>query len=88
MTGRTLQLTLPEDDETEIAAAVAAGDYISAEAAVADAIADWRENRRLDASLERERLRDLWREGIESGRGAGLSIEELKREASLRAERR
>ena len=88
MSVRTLQLTLSDDLDGEIAAAIAAGEYASAEDAVAGAIADWRASRRLDASLDREELGRLWREGIESGRGEGLSIEDLKSEASRRFARR
>jgi antitoxin ParD1/3/4 len=81
---RTLQVTLPDDLDAEIVAAVAAGEYASTEDVIADAVAEWGASRRLDSSLDREELRRLWREGIESGRGRSLSIDDLKREAALR----
>jgi Arc/MetJ-type ribon-helix-helix transcriptional regulator len=84
MTTRVLQVKLPDDLDAEVGAAIAAGEYASAEDAIVGAVAEWRAGRRLDASLDRETLRLLWREGIESGGGRGLSIDDLKHEARRR----
>ena len=84
MAHRTLQVTLPDDLEAEVAAAVAGGEYSSAEDVVANAVAEWRAGRRLDASLDGEELRRLWREGIESGAGRNMSIDDIKSEARRR----
>lgn len=84
MIKRTMELTLPDELDAEITAAVSHGEYASAEDAVAGAVAEWRAGRKLDASLDDEELRKLWREGIESGPGRALSIDEIKGEARRR----
>jgi antitoxin ParD1/3/4 len=84
MIKRTLEVTLPDDLDAEIAAAVSCGEYASAEEVVAGAVAQWRASRRLDASLDDEELRRLWREGIESGAGRNMSIDGIKGEAQRR----
>jgi antitoxin ParD1/3/4 len=84
MIKRTLEVTLPDDLDAEIAAAVSCGEHASAEEVVAGAVAQWRASRRLDASLDDEELRRLWREGIESGAGRNMSIDGIKGEAQRR----
>ena len=59
MSGRTLQVTLPDDLEAEISAAVAQGEYASLEEAVIDALEDWTLSRRLLESLDAEELEEL-----------------------------
>jgi len=51
VTTRTLQVTLPDDLDAEIVAAVAAGEYASTEDVIAGAVAEWGAGRRLDSSL-------------------------------------
>jgi antitoxin ParD1/3/4 len=80
---RTVHLTLREDLDAEVAAAVAGGEYASAEEAIAGAVAEWRASRQLDG----EALRRLWREGVESGSGRNMSIAEIKEEARRRMTR-
>ncbi len=84
MTTRFLRVKWPGDLDAEVGAAIAAGEYASAEDVVVGAVAEWRAGRHLDASLDREALRSLWREGIESGRSGGRSIDDLKIEARRR----
>jgi antitoxin ParD1/3/4 len=84
MTQRTIQLALPEDLEAEISAAVRSGEYASADEAIGEALTEWRAIRHLDGAIDREELRRLWREGIESGPGTGMSIDEIKEEARRR----
>ena len=50
----------------DVEAAVAAGDYATASEVVRDALRVWKQ-RRAEQAAEIERLRALWREGIESG---------------------
>jgi antitoxin ParD1/3/4 len=81
---RTLKLTLPDDLDAEITAAVSRGEYESAEDVVVGAVAEWRASRRYEASLDDEELRRLWREGVASGAGRNMSIDEIKSEAQRR----
>ena len=81
MTGRTVQVILPEELDAAVTAAVEAGEYASASHAITDAVAAWSASRQLDSSLDREELRRLWLEGLESGPGRNMSIEEIKEEA-------
>ncbi len=78
---RTVQVTLPEELDAEVAAAVDAGEYASAGDAIAAAVAAWSAGRRLDDSLDAAELRRLWREGVESGPGRSMSIDDIKQEA-------
>jgi antitoxin ParD1/3/4 len=84
MVGRVLQLTLPDELNAEISAAVSGGEYSSAEDVVADAVAQWRTARRLEASIDVAEVRRLWDEGIASGPGRNMSIEAIKEEARAR----
>jgi antitoxin ParD1/3/4 len=84
MTNRTIQLTLSEDLEAEITAAVRGGEYASTDEAIAEALAEWRASRHLDSAIDGEELRRLWREGLDSGAGRDMSIDEIKEEARRR----
>jgi antitoxin ParD1/3/4 len=83
--GRIVPVTLPEELDAEVTAAVEAGEYASAGDAIAEAVAAWSASRHLDNSLDREELRRLWREGLQSGPGRNMSIEEIKEEARRRS---
>jgi antitoxin ParD1/3/4 len=83
MSERTLQLTIPEEIGHEIDAAVARGEYPSEAEVVSSAVADWYYGRRVFGSVEElssKELRRLWDEGIASGPGRGLTLEEIKAE--------
>ncbi len=82
--GHTLRMTLPDELNAEMDAAVSRGEYASAEAIVVDAVEQWRNARRLDASLDADALRVLWDQGIASGVGEGLSIGDIKARARMR----
>jgi antitoxin ParD1/3/4 len=82
--GRTLRMTLPDELDAEIEAAVSCGEYVSAEAIVVDAVEQWRVGRRTDASLDVDALRKLWDQGIASGAGEDLSIDDIKVRARQR----
>lgn len=63
-----LQISLPDDLQDGLRAAVALGQCGSVEQAVIEAVGDWIGQRRLDA-IPIERLRALVQEGIDSGPG-------------------
>lgn len=83
MTGRTLQVSLPDELEAEVAAAVARGEYASEDEAIRGAVAEWHAQRLVEA-IGVEELRRLWREGLDSGPGRSLSIDDIKAEARRR----
>lgn len=83
MTNRTVQVSLPEELEAEVAAAVARGEFASESDAIRDAVAEWHTQRMVEA-VGVEELRRLWREGLESGSGRSLSIDDIKAEARRR----
>ncbi len=62
--------------------AVETGEYTSASEVIRDALRHWKERR---THQDTEELRDLWRDGIESGPGRFKSIDTIKKEARRRA---
>ena len=84
---RTLEVAVPAELEAEIAAAVASGEYESEGDAIRGALAEWRAQR-LSETLQPDELRTLWREGIESGPGRSLSVDDIKAEARRRFSKR
>jgi antitoxin ParD1/3/4 len=79
---RTLDVSLPDDLAAEVASAVQRGEYASESDAVLGVVAEWRVQR--VAMIGVEELRRLWREGVESGPGRSMSVEEIKAEARRR----
>ncbi|MGH6836601.1 MAG: ribbon-helix-helix domain-containing protein [Methylocella sp.] len=86
MSPRTLQVSLPDDLAAEVTAAVARGEYESESDAILVAVAEWRVQR-LAETIGVEELRRLWQEGVDSGPGRSMSIEEIKAEARRRFSR-
>ena len=80
MSGRTLQLSLPDDLAAEIAAAVARGEYGSEKDVVVGAVSEWRARRRAEET-EIEEWRGLWREEIDAGAGRFELIEDIRVES-------
>ena len=80
MSGRTLQLSLPDDLAAEIAGAVARGEYGSEKDVVVGAVAEWRARRRSEET-EIEEWRGLWREEIDAGSGRFELIEDIRVES-------
>jgi len=60
---RKLGVEVGEELAGDVEAAVASGDYVSPDEVVADALRAWKRMR----GAELEQLRQLWREGIDSG---------------------
>ena len=82
---RMLRISLPKELESEIAAAVARGEFESEDDAIRAAVAQ-RRTERLVERTDLDELRRLWREGMDSGSGRFGSVDEIKAEA--RAARR
>jgi len=80
---RTLEVSLPDDLAAEVASAVQRGEYGSESEAVLGAVAEWRVQR-VAEMIGVEELRRLWREGVDSGPGRSMSVEEIKAEARRR----
>jgi antitoxin ParD1/3/4 len=78
-----LEVSLPDDLATEVKSAVQRGEYASESDAVLGAVAEWRVQRVVE-KIGVEELRRLWREGVDSGPGHSMSVEEIKAEARRR----
>lgn len=85
--GKQFQISLPDEIAVEIAAAVNRGEYNSEEEIISQAIEDWH-GRRLEDGFPLDHLRALVEEGLASGPGRELNIEELIAEARAERERR
>lgn len=84
MSMKSIQVSLPDELEAAVAAAVARGEYASRDDAIRDAVADWHAQRMIEA-MGLDELRRLWWEGIDSGPGRSLTIDEIKAEARRRS---
>lgn len=83
MSPRTLEVSLPDDLAAEVASAVRRGECASESDAVLGAVAEWRVQR-VAEMVGFEELWRLWREGVDSGPGRSMSVEEIKAEARRR----
>lgn len=83
MSGRLVQLSLPENLAAEISAAVERGEYASENDALVGAVEEWRAQRQAEA-IGTDELRRLVQEGIESGPGRFESFEDIRAEARRR----
>lgn len=79
---KKLSLSLEPELAARVADAVSSGAYASANEVVEDALRCWTERNAL--ASDPERLRRLWRTGIESGVGEPLDMAEIKRAARAR----
>jgi len=74
------QVRLSDEHAAYVGEAVAAGEFASDEAAVGEALREWRE-RRDNSGYTLAELRRLVQQGIDSGAGRFGSMDELKAEA-------
>jgi antitoxin ParD1/3/4 len=74
---RKVEAEVGGDIAAAVAEAVASGDYGSPDEVVRAALRAWRDRREARAA-EIARLRALWEEGLASGPGEGLSVEDIK----------
>lgn len=77
---RTIMLTVPGDVADRMDGAVERGEFASPADLVAAALDQWVSHPEPPA----ERLRDMWREGLNSGVGRSASVDEIKAEARRR----
>ena len=78
-----LSIALTPEMAKEVRMAVKNGEYASSSEVIREALRDWGRKRALQ-DLEIEELRDLWREGAESGKGQYGSMEDIKQVARRR----
>lgn len=78
-----LSIALTPEMAKEVRMAVKNGEYASSSEVIREALRDWGRKRALQ-DQEIEELRDLWREGVESGKGQYSSMEEIKQAARRR----
>jgi len=78
-----LSIALTPEMANEVRLVVKSGEYASSSEVIREALRDWHRKRLLQ-NQEIEELRELWREGIESGRSQYGSLEEIKRAARKR----
>lgn len=78
-----MTVAIPEPMAAQIRAAVEAGEYVSTDEAVRDAVRLWSDRRRL-RDLETEHLQKAWDAGKASGRHGPLDFDALRREARAR----
>jgi antitoxin ParD1/3/4 len=76
-------ITLSPELAAAVDEVVAAGEYASASEVVREALRHWKERRDL-FGYTLEELRALVQEGIDSGQGRYISMEEIKAEARRR----
>ena len=80
-----MDVVLPPEIAAAVEEAVSSGEYASASEVIADALLEWQINR-AGEGLSVEELRRLVQEGIDSGPGREISINEIKEEVRRRTE--
>ncbi len=78
-----IQVSLPPELADQLRAAVARGEYASANAAIQEAVLGWRLRRALSPA-DHDALGSLWDAGIASGPGRFRDMAEIKAEARRR----
>jgi antitoxin ParD1/3/4 len=78
-----ISVALTPELEAAVNHAVESGEYASSSEVVREALSDWKERRSL-IQHERERLQELWTEGLASGPGRFESMAAVKAEAHRR----
>jgi antitoxin ParD1/3/4 len=83
-----VSVALPSEMLGEVRGAVASGEYASTSEVIRDALRDWKVKRKV-ATLERDELRRLVQEGIDSGPGidADLVFARLREKYAALAEK-
>ncbi len=79
-----ISIAITREQHEKIKAAVEAGAYATTSEVIRDALRDWEFREEL-RRLERERIGQLWDEGIASGPGRECSLEDIIERARSRA---
>lgn len=82
---REVRITLTNEQSEAVEAAIATGEYSSAEEVVQATLDDWKWQREWLKPEHVSRLQELWREGKESGDSQPLDLKKLLAEARERA---
>ncbi|KPF66913.1 CopG family transcriptional regulator [Bosea sp. AAP35] len=80
-----ISIALTAEQFGAIRTAVELGEYATTSEAIRDAVRDWQHKRELRQN-DIERLRRLWDEGLASGPGSPVDMNELRAEARQRLE--
>lgn len=80
-----MSIALTPEMAAAVRAAVENGEYVSSSEVVREALRDWQLRRSLHQK-EREELRRLWHEGLDSGPGHFADMQAVKAEARRRFE--
>ena len=80
-----ISVALPPEMVAMLREAVNAGEYTSSSEVIRDALREWKAKRTLRHEAVEE-IRRLWDDGIASGAGGPLDIEEIKRTARKKFE--
>jgi antitoxin ParD1/3/4 len=83
MSGKIMQLLLPDELAEEISASVERGEYPSESDALIGAVEEWRASRTAE-NYSVEELRRLVQDGVDSGPGVYGSFADIKAEALRR----
>ncbi|MCP5408374.1 MAG: type II toxin-antitoxin system ParD family antitoxin [Chromatiaceae bacterium] len=78
-----LSIALTPEMANEVRMVVKSGEYASSSEVIREALRDWHRKRLLQYQ-EIEELRELWSEGVESGRRQYGSMEKIKQAARKR----
>lgn len=78
-----LSIALTPEMAAVVRRCVESGEYASSSEVIREALRDWKYKRDFQ-QVEIEKLRSLWKEGIESGVGRFFSMDEIKTEAKRR----
>lgn len=73
-----LSIALTPEFAADIREAIATGEYASTSEVVRDALRAWKQLRQ-GRAVALEELRRLWRDGVDSGEGAPLDADDIKR---------
>ena len=78
-----ISVALPPELVAMVREAVGSGEYASASEVIREALRDWRLRQSL-REAELQRLRQAWKEGVDSGPSAIFDVDDIKQKARAR----